>query len=243
LSIHDLGIKIFADGADLTTIRDLYRNPWIKGFTTNPTLMRKAHVTDYEAFARDLLHAVPDRPVSFGVFADDEEGMEAQARTIASWGTNVHVKVPVTDHRGNFMGPLIRRLSRFGIVVNVTAILTLEQIEQVADALEPATHAIVSVFAGRIADTGVDPFPIMKQARNLLLGRPRVELLWASPRELLNIVQADDAGCQIITLPPEILAKLSLIGKDLSGYSLETVRMFHRDAEAAVYSIETSIPV
>lgn len=213
-NIHNLGIKIFADGADLTTIRELYGNPWIKGFTTNPTLMRKAGVSDYEAFARNLLRAVPDRPVSFGIFADDEEGMEAQTRVIASWGTNVNVKIPVTDRRGKFMGPLIRRLSHSGVVVNVTAILTLEQVERVAEALDAATPAIVSVFAGRMADTGVDPVPMMKQARGLLHGRrPRAELLWASPRELLNIFQADDAGCHIITVPPEILAKLSLVGK------------------------------
>ena len=242
-NIHNLRIKLFADGAELTTIRDLYGNPLIKGFTTNPTLMRKAGVVDYEAFARNLLRAVPDRPVSFGVFAGDEEGMEAQARVIASWGTNINIKIPVTDQRGNFMGPLIRRLSRSGIAVNVTAVFTLEQVERVAEALDPAAPAIVSVFAGRIADTGVDPVPMMKQARSLLHGRPRAELLWASPRELLNIFQADGAGCQIITVPSEILSKLNLVGRNFSDFSLETVQMFHRDAHAAAYSIETSVPV
>lgn len=196
---------------------------------------------DYEAFARNLLRAVPGRPVSFGVFADDEEGMEAQARVIASWGADVNVKIPVTDQRGNFLGPLIRRLSYSGVVVNVTAIFTLEQVERIADALDPATPAIVSVFAGRIADTGVDPIPLVRQARSLLRERPRAELLWASPRELLNIFQADGAGCHIITVPPEILSKLSLVGKDLSDYSLETVGMFHRDARA--YGIETGVSV
>jgi transaldolase len=202
--------------------------------------MRKAGVLDYEAFARNLLRAVPDRPVSLEVFAGDEDEMEAQARVLASWGANVNVKIPVTDQRGLFLGALIQRLSRDGITVNVTAILTLHQVERVARALCPATPAIVSIFAGRIADTGIDPVPIMHQARHILAQCPRAELLWASPRELLNIFQADAAGCDIITLPPEILAKLNLIGKDLAGYSLETVSMFHRDAHAAAYHIDTT---
>jgi transaldolase len=239
-SIDNLRIKLFSDGADFACILDLYRNPWIKGFTTNPTLMRKAGVLDYEAFARNLLRAVPDRPVSLEVFANDEDSMEAQARAIATWGPNVNVKIPITDQDGVFLGPLIQRLSRSGIIVNVTAILTLHQVESVARALDPSTPAIVSVFAGRIADTGVDPVPIMRQARQLLSARPRAELLWASPRELLNIFQADAAGCHIITVPPEILSKLSLIGKDLANYSRETVSMFHRDAHAAAYTIDTS---
>jgi transaldolase len=204
--------------------------------------MRKAGILDYEAFARNLLRAIPDRPVSLEVFANNEEHMEAQARVIASWGKNVNVKIPVTDHNGVFMGPLIQRLSRVGITVNVTAILTLHQVECVAAALDPATPAIVSVFAGRIADTGVDPVPIMRRARHLLNARPRAELLWASPRELLNIFQANAAGCHIITVPPEILNKISLIGKDLANYSLETVSMFHRDAHAAAYHIHTDAP-
>ena len=240
--IEDLRIKLFADGADLAGILTIYKNFWIKGFTTNPTLMRKAGILDYEAFARNLLRLVPDRPVSLEVFAGDEESMEAQARAIASWGPNVNVKIPVTNQDGVFMGPLIQRLSRAGVTVNVTAILTLCQVERVAAALHPATPAIVSIFAGRIADTGVDPVPIMKQARRLLVARPRAELLWASPRELLNIFQADNAGCHIITIPPEILGKLSLIGKDLTNYSLETVSMFHRDAQAAAYRIQTNAP-
>jgi transaldolase len=238
-NIDDLRIKLFSDGADLATILEFYRKPWIKGFTTNPTLMRKAGILDYEAFARNLLRAIPDRPVSLEVFANDEDRMEAQARAIASWGPNVNVKIPVTDQNGIFMGPLIQRLSRAGITVNVTAILTLHQVERVAAALDPATPAIVSVFAGRIADTGVDPVPIMRRARLLLNARPRAELLWASPRELLNIFQADSAGCHIITVPPDILNKLSLVGKDLANYSLETVSMFHRDAHAAAYHIQT----
>ena len=246
-SIDDLRVKLFADGADIAGILALRRNPrigpLIRGFTTNPTLMRKAGVLDYEAFARSLLRAVPDRPVSFEVFAGDEDTMEAQARAIASWGPNVNVKIPVTDQDGVFMGPLIQRLSRDGITVNVTAILTLDHVQRVALALHPATPAIVSVFAGRIADTGIDPVPIMRQARRILAVRPRAELLWASPRELLNIFQADSAGCQIITVPPDILSKLSLIGKDLADYSLETVNMFHRDACDANYHIETNIPI
>lgn len=238
-SIESLSIKLFADGADLSSILALYNNRCIKGFTTNPTLMRKAGVLDYETFARSLLRAVPDRPISLEVFASDEDTMEAQARTIASWGPNVNVKIPVTDENGVFMGPLIQRLSRSGIIVNVTAVLTLHQVERVAAALHPTTPAIVSVFAGRIADTGIDPVPIMKQARLLLRSRPLAELLWASPRELLNIFQAESAGCHIITVPPDILTKLSLVGKDLTRFSRETVAMFHRDAHAAAYRINT----
>ncbi|MGB7189590.1 MAG: transaldolase [Acidobacteriaceae bacterium] len=241
-SISDLRIKLFADGADLASILSLYRNPRIQGFTTNPTLMRKAGILDYEAFARNLLRAVPDRPVSLEVFARDEASMEAQARAIASWGPNVNVKIPVTDENGVFLGPLIHRLSSAGIAVNVTAILTLPQVERVAAALHPETPAIVSVFAGRIADTGIDPVPVMRRARQLLSSRPRAELLWASPRELLNLFQADAAGCHVITVPPEILAKLSLIGKDLAHYSRETVGMFHRDAHAAAYHIHSVAP-
>lgn len=238
-AIEDLRVKLFADGADLLEILAMRGDPRIQGFTTNPTLMRKAGVLDYEAFARSLLRAIPDRPVSLEVFAGEEESMEAQARAIATWGPNVNVKIPVTDEDGVFMGPLIQRLSRAGIVVNVTAILTLRQVEQVANALHPFTPAIVSVFAGRIADTGIDPVPMMRGARRALATRPCAELLWASPRELLNIFQADAAGCHIITVPPEILAKLSLVGKNLSDYSRETVSMFHHDAHEAAYDIET----
>jgi transaldolase len=238
--IENLRVKLFADGADLSSILALHGNPRIKGFTTNPTLMRKAGVVDYEAFARNLIRMVPNRPISFEVFADDEESMAKQAYTIASWGRNVNVKIPVTNQDGVFMGPLIQRLSRAGITLNVTAVLTLEQVERVARALHPTTPAIVSIFAGRIADTGVDPVPMMHKARQILYARPMAELLWASPRELLNIFQAEAAGCHIITVPPEILNKLGLVGKDLADYSLETVTMFHRDAHAAAYSIATA---
>jgi len=239
-NIESLRIKLFADGADLTNILGLYHDPRIRGFTTNPTLMRKAEILDYEAFARYLVRMVPDRPVSFEVFADEEAGMEEQARTIASWGANVNVKIPVTDQEGVFMGPLIQRLSRAGVKLNVTAILTLDQVARVTDALHYATPAIVSVFAGRIADTGIDPVPMMRKARQILCARPRAELLWASPRELLNIFQAESAGCHIITVPPEILNKLGLVGKNLTDYSLETVTMFHRDAHAAAYRISAA---
>lgn len=237
-SIENLRIKLFSDGADLASIVALSAHPWIRGFTTNPTLMRKAGILDYESFGRSVLAAVPDRPVSLEVFADTPDEMEAQALAIASWGRNVNVKIPVTNQAGEFMGPLIQRLSRAGIAVNVTAILTLEQIRAVAEVLDPHTPAIISVFAGRIADTGVDPVPIMQKGVALLRELPYAEVLWASPRELLNIFQANDAGCDIITVPPEILQKLRLIGKDLTDYSRETVSMFYRDALASDYRIE-----
>jgi len=206
-SIDSLNIKLFCDGADFDSILALCSDPRVKGFTTNPTLMRKAGVVDYEAFARKILSVIQDRPVSFEVFADDINGMEAQALTIASWGRNVNVKIPVTNQAGEFMGNLIRRLSASGVVVNVTAILTLDQVDRVASVLDPDTPAIVSIFAGRIADTGVDPAPLMRNAVEILHRCPKAELLWASPRELLNIFQADQAGCHIITVPPEILGK------------------------------------
>jgi transaldolase len=237
--IENLRVSLFSDGADLASILEMYAKPWIRGFTTNPTLMRKAGVSDYEAFAQTLLQAVPDRPISFEVFADDEAEMESQALAIATWGANVNVKIPVTNRAGVFLGPLIRRLSTAGVTLNVTAILTLEQVAWVAEALAPEAPAIVSVFAGRIADTGIDPVPLMAEAKRILRVLPDVKLLWASPRELLNVFQANEAGCDIITVPPEILRKLDLVGKDLTAYSRETVEMFHRDAHAAAYRIDT----
>jgi transaldolase len=239
--IETLTIKLFSDGADMESILKLSLHPWIRGFTTNPTLMRKAGVLDYEGFGRSVLHLIPDRPVSLEVFADDEREMEEQALTIAGWGPNVNVKIPVTDRQGNFLGSLIRRLSRAGVTLNVTAILTLDQVRRVTDALDPSASAIVSVFAGRIADTGVDPVPLMRAARAILGSHPKAELLWASPRELLNVFQAEDAGCHIITVPADILQKLSLIGRDLAAYSLETVDMFYQDARAANYRIESRV--
>ncbi|HEY4136784.1 MAG TPA: transaldolase [Alphaproteobacteria bacterium] len=235
--LSELKVKIFADGADMKGILEMYANPLIKGFTTNPTLMRKAGISDYEAFGRDVLAKVPDRPVSLEVFADDFKEMERQALQIASWGKNVNVKIPITNTKGESAAPLIERLSKQGVVLNITAIMTLEQVRTVAAAVAPDVPAIVSVFAGRVADTGVDPVPHMIEAKKLLAGKPKAELLWASPRELLNIFQAHDIGCDIITVTNDVLAKLSLVGKDLDGYSRETVEMFYKDATAAGYSI------
>jgi len=233
----DLKIKIFADGADLAGIKDMYAKPWIKGFTTNPTLMRKAGITDYKAFAQEVLRVVSDRPVSFEVFADEFDEMEAQAMEINSWGPNVNVKIPVTNTKRQFAGPLIQRLSEAGVQLNITAVLTLDQVKGIADHLSSKTPAIVSIFAGRIADTGTDPVPVMRQALSIMKDKPKAELLWASPRELLNIVQADEIGCHIITATNDILNKLSLRGKDHGDYSLETVQMFYKDASAAGYTI------
>ena len=232
-------VKIFADGADIDGILTLHKNPLIKGFTTNPTLMRKAGIEDYEEFARRLVKAVPDRPLSFEVFADDFDEMIAQGRVIASWGPNVNVKIPVTNTKGVFAGPVISTLANAGVVVNVTAIMTEQQVARVAECLAPNVAAIVSVFAGRVADTGRDPVPLMKACLAALAGRPKAELLWASPRELLNIFQADEIGCHIITVSHEVLAKLSLVGKNLDDYSLETVKMFYKDATAAGFAIAT----
>ena len=234
---NQMAVKVFADGADLKQIIDLYANPVIKGFTTNPSLMRKAGVLNYEGFAREVLDKIKDRPVSFEVFADELSTILVQARVIASWGPNVNVKLPVTNTKGEFLGPVIRQLSAEGVVVNVTAIMTLEQVSAVTECLDPATPAIVSVFAGRIADTGVDPVPLMREAVKIMKARPKAELIWASPRELLNVIQAAEVGCHIITVTPDILGKLSLVGKDLDEYSLETVAMFYKDAIAAGYSI------
>jgi transaldolase len=238
--VDNLKVKIFADGADYDGIIKMSHNPVIKGFTTNPTLMRKAGVSDYEVFARKVLGAITDRPVSFEVFADDFASMAEQARTIASWGQNVNVKIPVTNTKGQPSSELLRALSCDGVVLNVTAIFTLDQVRAVADALDPATPAIISVFAGRIADTGVDPIPHMLACKQVLSSRPKAELLWASTRELLNIFHAEESGCDIVTVPNEFLSKLDLVGKDLAEYSRETVQAFYRDAAAAAYAIKTT---
>jgi transaldolase len=235
--VDRLKVKLFADGADLAAMLDMYLNPLIRGFTTNPTLMRKAGIVDYAGFARQVLAAIPDRPVSFEVFADDLDGMERQARVIASWGHNVNVKVPVTTTAGLSTAPIIRGLSAEGVALNITAIMTVEQVEVVAEALVPDARAIVSVFAGRVADTGVDPVPHMRACLVALKSRPGAELLWASPRELLNVFQADEAGCHIITATNDLLAKLKLVGKDLTDYSRETVQMFFDDASASGFDI------
>jgi transaldolase len=237
--VDALKIKIFADGADLNSIVTLSKNPLIQGFTTNPSIMRKDGVTDYEAFAVKLLKAVTDKPISFEVFSDELDEMEAQARAIASWGKNVYVKIPVTNTKGQSTSPLISKLSRDGIALNVTAILTLQQVQEVTDALANHTPAIVSVFAGRIADTSVDPIPLMSECLKLMKSKPKAELLWASPREILNIFQADECGCHIITVTHDMLKKLSLVEKDLNQYSLETVKMFYDDARASNFKINT----
>ena len=236
-NISNLKIKLFADGADLSGMREMYANPLIKGFTTNPTLMRKAGIQDYYKFARDVIEMIPDRPISFEVFADDFKTMESQAFEIASWGKNVNVKIPVMNTKREFTGPLIERLSQAGVALNITAVMTLDQVEKIVDCLALDTRAIISVFAGRIADTGVDPLPIMAKSVEIMHSKPNSELIWASPRELLNIFQADSIGCHIITATNDILKKLALIDKDLEDYSLETVEMFHRDALAAGYAI------
>jgi transaldolase len=236
-ALTDLRIKLFADGAELGVIARMAKDPLIQGFTTNPTLMRKAGVGDYRTFALNVLAIVPDRPVSFEVFSDDFAEMERQAMEIASWGENVFVKIPVTNTRGIFSGPLVRRLTRGRVKVNVTAILTDEQVARVVDCLAGDVDAFVSVFAGRIADTGRDPIPMMRRAVERLQPYSRAELIWASPRELLNVFQADAIGCHVITATKDVLAKLSLVSKDLDEYSLETVRMFREDAVSAGYTI------
>lgn len=236
----NLKVKLYADGADKQGILEMYANPLVQGFTTNPTLMRKAGIRDYKAFALDLLQHIKDRSISFEVFADDFNEMEKQAHQIASWGKNVMVKIPVTNTKGEFAGDLIKKLSTNGVSLNVTALLTLEQVKKVANCLSANAPAVISVFAGRIADTGVDPTPMMQQGVEILKERPNIQLLWASPRELLNVIQADEIGCHIITATNDILKKLSLLEKDLDGYSLETVKMFYSDAQAAGYSITES---
>ncbi|NQV82689.1 MAG: transaldolase [Rhodospirillales bacterium] len=235
----ELTIKIFADGADLDGIREMAANPMIRGFTTNPTLMRMAGVADYKAFALEALAIVTDRPISFEVFADDFDEMEDQALEIASWGDNVNVKIPITNTRGESAVPLVRRLSGKGVTVNVTAMFTLDHVDSIVDVLDAKTPAILSVFAGRVADSGRDPVPHMKSAVEIARTKPNAVVLWASPRELLNIYQADAVGCGIITVTNDILRKLSGIGKDLDAFSLETVKMFHDDAYAAGYGIDT----
>jgi transaldolase len=232
-----LRIKVFADGADIAGIRKLADDPLIAGITTNPTLMRKAGIEDYEQFAAELLECVPDRPISFEVFSDDFAEMERQALKISSWADNIFVKVPITNTQGASSLDLVSRLSHEGVKLNVTALMTGKQVEGSAAALEGGTPAYVSVFAGRIADAGVDPEPIMVAALDTLRPLPGVELIWASPREVLNIVQADRIGCHIITLTHDLLAKLHLLGRDLDEFSLDTVRMFHRDACAAGFSL------
>jgi transaldolase len=236
-ALSQLKVKIFADGAEKAEMLERYRTPLIKGFTTNPTLMRKAGVTDYQAFALDILCAIPDRPISFEVFSDDFAEMRRQAHKIATWGRNVYVKIPVTNTRGESSVELVRDLARAGVKLNVTALLTLDQVREVSAALAGGPPACISVFAGRIADTGRDPVPVMAAAVECIRLSPNIELIWASPRELLNIFQADAVGCHIITATNDILRKLELVGRQLQEYSLDTVKMFHDDAVKAGYSL------
>jgi len=237
-SLQHLKVRIFADGADKAGMLSLNANPLIRGMTTNPTLMRKAGIRDYEAFAKDILQSVTTKPISFEVFSDEFPEMRRQALKIASWQKNVYVKIPITNTRGESALPLVRELAREGVQLNITAILTLEQVRGTAEALNPAVPSVVSVFAGRIADTGLDPMPFMRQSLTLLQGQPKAELLWASVREVLNIFQADDCGCHIVTVPHDILNKaLKLVGTDLAALSLDTVKMFAQDAQAAGFSV------
>jgi transaldolase len=236
-ALESLKIKIFADGADRAGMLELHGRPYIKGLTTNPTLMRKAGVRNYRAFARDVLAVIRDKPVSFEVLADDFESMERQALEIASWADNVYVKIPVTNTERASSRALIKRLADRRVKLNVTAITTLQQIRDILPALNPATPSFVSVFAGRIADTGVDPLPVMARAVRMLSENPAAELMWASSRELLNIFQADSVGCGVITVTRDILDKLALIGYDLTEYSLDTVKMFRDDAQVAGFSL------
>jgi transaldolase len=235
--VDDLNVKIFADGADLDAILALAANQRIAGFTTNPTLMWKAGLTDYEEFARRLLERITTHPISFEVFADDPVEMRRQAQMISRWGENVYVKIPVSTTAGESMAPLVRELSEDGVKVNVTALFTTAQVELITEAVKNGAPSCISVFAGRIADAGIDPVPIMKRSVEIMVQAPRSELIWASPREILNVVQADQVGCHIITVTSDLLRKLDLLGKDLLQYSLETVQMFHRDALSAGFSL------
>jgi transaldolase len=236
--LETLKIQIYADGADKAGILDLYAQPYIKGLTTNPSLMKKAGIRDYEAFAKDILQTVTAKPISLEVFSDEFAEMKRQALTIAAWGRNVYVKIPITNSRGEPSLPLIRELAAQQVQLNVTAILTLGQVRDVSGALNPAVPSVVSVFAGRIADTGRDPMPLLRASRALLEGLPRAELLWASVREVLNILQAEECGCQIVTVPHDILAKAAkLLGTDLGALSLDTVKGFKKDATDAGYRL------
>jgi len=235
--VGELRIKIFADGAEKASIVELAGKPFIKGFTTNPTLMRKAGVTDYVGFAKDILTVIKDRPISFEVFSDDFAEMERQARIINSWGDNVYVKIPITNTKKESSFDLVKKLAADGIKMNVTAILTVPQVAHIIQALRPEVPAVISVFAGRIADTGVDPVPLMREVKALLVPTPNYELLWASPRELYNIYQAEEIGADIITVTPDVLKKAEKVGYDLHELSLDTVKMFYDDGQKVGYSL------
>ena len=235
--VETLKVKIFADGADKVGMLEMYVKPFVKGLTTNPTLMKKAGITNYRAFCKDILTFIKDKPLSFEVFSDDFSEMERQALEIASWGENVYVKIPITNTKQEPCYALVKKLAEQKVKLNVTAIMTLEQVQDVVDSLNPDIPSYVSVFAGRIADTGVDPVPMMAKAVDMLKVAPASELIWASPRELLNIFQADAIGCQVITVTNDILKKFSLVGYDLEQYSLDTVKMFYNDAVGAGYKL------
>jgi len=237
MTSQKLRIKLFQDGADIGAMVSAAQRGLVSGFTTNPTLMRKAGVSDYKAFALKVIAAIPNLPISFEVFSDDFATMEREAHEIASWGGDTYVKIPITNTKGESAGPLIRKLSAEKFSLNVTAMLTLDQVETVAAAADPGARTIVSVFAGRIADSGVDPIPIMTKSVEILKSLPMAELLWASPREVLNVIQAEKCGCHIITATPDIIGKVHLFGKDLRQYSLETVKMFYDDAHAAGFKL------
>ena len=235
--VEDLKVKIFADGADKAGMLEMYEKPFVKGLTTNPTLMKKAGITDYRAFCKDILNSIKDKPLSFEVFSDDFSEMERQAMEIASWGENVYVKIPVTNTKQQPFYELVKKLASKKVKLNVTAIMTLTQVRDVVASLDPQVPSYVSVFAGRVADTGYDPVPMMEKSVDLLKAAPASELIWASPRELLNIFQADDIGCHVITVTNDILKKLSLVGYDLDNYSLDTVKMFYKDAVEAGFKL------
>ena len=236
-TVDKLKVQIFADGADKSGMLEMYANPLVKGLTTNPTLMKKAGITDYSSFCKDILKSIQDKPLSFEVFSDDFSEMERQALEIASWGENVYVKIPVTNTKRETCYALVKRLAEQNVKLNVTALMTLQQTESVVAALNPNVPSYISIFAGRIADTGIDPLPIMKKAVEILKSNPKSELIWASPRELLNIFQADEIGCHVITVTNDIIKKLTLVGYDLDEYSLDTVKMFYKDAVAAGYKL------
>lgn len=235
--VEDLKVKIFADGADKAGMLEMYEKSYIKGLTTNPTLMKKAGITNYRAFCKDILSSIKDKPLSFEVFSDEFSEMERQALEIASWGQNVYVKIPVTNTKREVCYDLVKKLSANKVKLNVTALMTLDQVRNVVASLDPNVPSYVSVFAGRVADTGYDPVPMMATAVDILKSAPASELIWASPRELLNIFQADEIGCHVITVTNNILKKLSLVGYDLDQYSLDTVKMFYKDAVDAGFKI------
>ena len=235
--VENLKVKIFADGADKASMLEMYQKSHVKGLTTNPTLMKKAGVADYAAFCKDILTHIVDKPLSFEVFSDDFQEMERQALEIASWGKNVYVKIPVFNTKKEVCYPLVKKLAEKKVQLNVTALMTLDQVQQVVNVLDPNVSSYVSVFAGRIADTGIDPVPVMSKSVEILKAAPAAELIWASPRELLNIFQADEIGCHVITVTPDIIKKLSLVGYDLESYSLDTVKMFYADALSAGYKL------